>query len=462
MDFLSLPFITIGLASLLGGALLSWRAKNPRPVAIASSLITLLSFLLAAREVAAAGHARLFDPLLRCFEADALDAMPMAFYAALTFIVLLLAPKRDAGGRALAGMLLISASTQTAYAAANLATLAAGWWLTSVPFAFGMFGPQRGQKVTQVFLAASCIALTAGIILMHTVEINEISHTGKLAFGLLMLAVFLRKGLFPLHGWMVHAFEHGPLLPTALMFNGHLGALLVARAEGTALPETAQHALDILGMAALATALVTSLRAFAEKKPRRLLARLCVSQACFILVGLSTVDDKGITGGLLHWMVVAVATTGLVCILRALEVRISGVADPAGHLGLAVKVPRFATFFFVCGFALIGLPGTLGYCAEDLIYHGTLENHSWLGLALLFTTAFNAINFMRLFGLLFLGVLPKHVIDIPDALPRERWPLAACMMFLILGGLFPSTIIRWRAEAASVIESALGGGQQHE
>ncbi len=462
MDHLSFPFITIGLGSLLGGAVIAWRAKNPRPAALVSSLITLLSFLLAVREVAAAGQARLFDPLLHWFEADALDAMPMAFYAALTFIVLLLMPKRDAGGRALAGMLLISAATQTAYAAADLVTLAVGWWLTSVPFALGMFGLQRGQKVTQFFLAASCIALTAGIIILQTTQIEDLSHTSMLAFGLLMLAVILRKGVFPLHGWMVHAFEHGALLPTALMFNGHLGALLIARAEGTALPQTAQHALDILSVAALITALITSLRAFAETKPRRLLARLCVSQACFILVGLATADDKGITGALLHWMVVAVASTGLVCILRALEVRVSGAADPAGHLGLAVRAPRFATFFFVCGFALIGLPGTLGYCAEDLIYHGTLTNHPWLGLALLFATAFNAINFMRLFGTLFLGVLPKHVIDVPDALPRERWALAACVVFLILGGLFPSIIIRWRSEAASVIESALGGGQRHE
>ena len=462
MEFLSLPFITIGLAALFGGTLISLRSSNPRNVAVTSSVIALLSFLFSAREVAAAGHTRLFDPLLHCFEADALDAMPMAFFAALTLVFVILAPKRDASSRALAGMLLISASTQTAYAAADLITLAVGWWLTSLPFALGMFGPHRGQKVMQGFLAASCLALTAAIILLHTTQMEDLSHTSMLAFGLLMLAVVLRKGVFPLHGWMVHAFEHGPLLPTALMFNGHLGALLVARAEGTALPQTAQHALDILSVAALITALVTSLRAFAEKKPRRLLARLCVSQACFILVGLGTADDKGITGSLIHWMVVAVASTGLVCILRALEVRVSGAADPTGHLGLAVKVPRFATFFFVCGFALIGLPGTLGYCAEDLIYHGTLENHSWLGLALLFTTAFNAINFMRLFGTLFLGVLPKHVINIPDALPRERWPLAACMVFLILGGLFPSVVIGWRAEAASVIETALGGAKPHE
>ena len=48
------------------------------------------------------------------------------------------------------------------------------------------------------------------------------------------------------------------------------------------------------------------------------------------------------------------------------------------------------------------------------------------------------------------------VTDIPDALPRERWPLTACVVFLIFGGLLPGTIIGWREDAAQVIEKALG------
>ncbi|MCB1275335.1 MAG: hypothetical protein KDL09_02085 [Prosthecobacter sp.] len=291
---------------------------------------------------------------------------------------------------------------------------------------------------------------------MHTTEIEDLSHASMVAFGLIILAVILRKGVFPLHGWMLSAFEKGPLLPTALLFNGHLGALLIARSEAHALPQAARHALDILSTVAIATALITSIRGLAENRPRRLLALLCVSQAGFILAGIATANAEGITGALLHWLVVSAASTGLICIVRVLEVRVAGVADPASHLGLAVKAPRLATFFLVCGLALIGLPGTLGYCAEDLLFHGALESHPYIGLALLVATAFNAINLIRLFSILFLGVLPKHVIDIPDALPRERWPLAACAVFLICGGLLPGTIIAWRSEAAHVMEQALG------
>jgi NADH-quinone oxidoreductase subunit M len=456
MQYLSLPFISTGIASLAVGAILSLTGRNPRPIAIGSAFMSLLCMLLAVREVGVAGHGRLFDPLLPFFDADGLDAVPMAFYAALTAIFVTLAPKRDASGKALAGMLIVSAATQIAYAGTNLAVLVAGWWLTSVPFVLGMFGKHPGQKYANGILITSCAALTAAIFVLHTTQLEDLSHTTMLAFGLIIFAVILRKGVFPLHGWMVSAFEHGPLLPTALLFNGHLGALLIARSEAIALPQTAKHALDILGLVALATALITSVRGLVEKKPRRLLAYLCLSQASFILVGLATANAEGITGALIHWLVVSTASAGLICIVRVLEVRVSVIEDPSGHLGLATKTPRLATFFLVCGLALIGLPGTLGYCAEDLLFHGALENHPWVGLCLPVATAFNAINLMRLFSILFLGVLPKHVIDIPDALPRERWPLTACVVFLIFGGLLPSTIIGWRSEAAQDIEKALG------
>ena len=456
MTFLSFPYISIGLGFLLVGAIWAFKSANPRFAALCAASASFGSFLLSALEVAKAGHDRLFDPWLRIFEADALDAVPMAFFAALTLVVITLAPKRDSGGKALAGILLLAAATQTTYAAANFAVLATGWWLTSLPFVLRMFGADRSQKLAQGFLIASSVALTAAIAVLHHIEIDEISHASRLAFGLIILAVALRKGLFPLHGWMIHAFEHGPLLPLALLFNGHLGALLIARSETAALTLSEKHVLGFLSIAALVTALITSIRGFAEKKPRHMLGLLCLSQASFILAGIATASAEGITGALVHWLVVSAASTGLIAIVRVLEVRVSGSADPTAHLGLATKAPRLATFFLVCGLALIGLPGTLGYCAEDLIFHGALENHPWIGIALPIATAFNAINLLRLFNILFLGVLPKHVIDIPDALPRERWPLAACAVFLVLGGIFPGRIIHWREDAAHELETGLG------
>lgn len=464
MTTLSLPYVTIGIASLFAGVFLTLRHNQPgsgRKTAIVSTLVAMISFMLAAWEVHAGNGARLLDPWISWFEADALGAVPMFFFAALSMLFLALAPKRDAGGSALAGMLLLTASTEIAYAASNLITLAAGWWLACVPFVFKFFGNPPARKVVSLFLISSALALTAAVVVLRATALTDFAHAGHLALWFVVLAVALRKGLFPFHSWVVASFEHGPLLPTALLFNGHLGALLIARSEAAALPDFAHHVLDWLSIAALVTALIASLRSCVEKRPRRLLAFVCISQASFILAGLATANAEGITGALIHWLVVTAASSGLIAIVRILEVRVMDVTNPESNLGLAVKAPRLATFFLICALALIGLPGTLGYCAEDLLFHGALQSHPFLGIALLVATAFNAINLIRLFGVLFLGVLPKHVIDIPDALPRERWPLAACIFFLIAGGIFPGRIIPWRAHAAHEMEKGLGIHAHH-
>ncbi|HEY1083935.1 MAG TPA: proton-conducting transporter membrane subunit [Prosthecobacter sp.] len=464
MDTLSLPFLSTGILALFTGSALAWcqaSSATHRRRSILFAAAAVVCFCLADWNLHSLGHPACGDAWLPWLEVTSLNAVPLIFFSVLTLFYIALAPKRDAGGRSLSGMLFLAAATAMAYSSGNLLVLLAGWWLTCVPFVGGFFGKFSANRVISGFLIASCVALTASVFFLHATHVEDLSHASAASFGLLLLAVILRKGVFPVHSWVVAAFESGPLLAASLLFNSHLGALVVARSEMVTLPHIDLQLLDVLSIAAMATSLITSLRACVEKKPRRLLAYICLSQAGFILAGIATANAEGITGALLHWLVVTAASSGLVAIVRILEVRVSDVTDPAGNLGLAVKAPRLATFFLLCGLALIGLPGTLGYCAEDLLFHGALENHPFLGIALPVATAFNAINLLRLFGLLFLGVLPKHVIDIPDALPRERWPLAACMLFLVFGGILPGVVISWRAPAAEAIARSIRTEEAH-
>ena len=88
MSYLSAPYITLGLGALALGALFCPWVKNPRAFASAAALTACISFLFGAFEVASLAQARLLDPWLVCFTADALDAVPMAFFAALTIFVI--------------------------------------------------------------------------------------------------------------------------------------------------------------------------------------------------------------------------------------------------------------------------------------------------------------------------------------------------------------------------------------
>ena len=231
--------------------------------------------------------------------------------------------------------------------------------------------------------------------------------------------------------------------------------MLVAKLIVPLFPHTARNLFPVLSYLAIATALYVAIRALTENSPRRLLAFVALSQSACILAGLESGTAEGITGALVHWFVVTVSTMGLFGGLRLLEVRFGENLTASRHLGLAEHAPRLAVFFIVFGLALVGLPGTLSFCSQDLLIHGTLVSHPQTGLLLPIATAINAVSVFRLFARLFLGRRRTGFTVMADALPRERWILAAGVLFVVLGGLFPNVIVALQSVEAGTVEQAI-------
>jgi len=435
---LSFPFLSGGIALLLAGSiLLRGRFRMNRVMAAAASLLAAGCFLMAHL---AGGGVRAVEPVATGLAVDAFSGVPLVLHALLVVAAVVASPVRDLQGGQTGNLLLIGAGTSLALAGSGWG-MVLGWVLSTVPFLQPRGEGNNLTRQTRISLLGSVIALALAVVMGFGPEGAQGIH----ATVLVALAVALRKGIFPLHGGIVQMFDRGALLPAVVYFNGHAGALLTARLHGEG---SGTVVLSALGSAALLSAVLTAVRALVERRPRRVLGMLAVSQASFILTGLAVGNDAGRSGAMLHWLVVSAATLGMAVVLRGVEARVADARNPTGPLGLAVHAPRLAVFFLICGLALVGLPGTAGYCAEDLLFHGALESHPWLGVALPFATALNAITILRLFGLIFLGVLPRHVAAVPDALPRERCILAACAVLLVAGGLLPGLLLPAVAPAA--------------
>jgi NADH-quinone oxidoreductase subunit M len=385
----------------------------------------------------------------------------MVLFSCLTLGAMLVLPRRDCNSRTIGGILFLLGSTLLAYSAENLLVLLLAWILSTVP----SFLAQWFRAVTwrpRMALLLSSIALALAIALIaadgHAMSIEGLKGQGPggmAVFGLLVVAVISRKGICPAHAWVADAVEGGPLIPTALLLNGHFGALLVAKLIVPLFPHTARNLFPVLSYLAIATALYIAVRALTENSPRRLLALIALSQSACILAGLESETVEGITGALVHWIVVTVSTMGLFGVLRLLEVRFGENLTASRHLGLAEHAPRLAVFFIVFGLALVGLPGTLSFCSQDLLIHGTLASHPLTGLLLPIATAMNAVSVFRLFARLFLGRRRTGFTVMADALPRERWILTLGVLFVVLGGLFPNAIVAQRSAEANGVEQAI-------
>lgn len=378
---------------------------------------------------------------------ETLGGALMLLFSCLSLVSMLVLAKRDCNSRTVAGILFVLGATLVAYSTKNLLIFLAAWIAITIPFfvprlfAARSWRPRIGLLLSIAALALAVILIRLNGQAMWIDQLKGRSPGGMAVFALLVLAVIFRKGICPAHAWIADAAEGGPAIPTALLLNGHFGALLVAKLIVPLFPLATQNLFPVLSYLALATALYVAIRALSENSPRRLLAFLALSQSACILAGLESRTPEGMAGALVHWFVVTVSTMGLFAILRLLEVRFGENLTASRHLGLAEHAPRLAVFFAIFGLALVGLPGTLSFCSQDLLIHGTLASHPLTGLLLPLAIAMNAVGVLRLFTRLFLGKRRTGFTVMADALPRERWALTMVLLFVVLGGLFPNAIV---------------------
>ncbi len=381
-----------------------------------------------------------------CFDALAL------LYTCLCFAVFVLLPRRDCTWFNVSGILFLLGCTLLAYWTNNLLILAAAWMLSSVPFlTVAWLGsrpwrPRAGLLFSSLALAVALAWLWVRSRTFTMSALPRHAFAGALVFWLLALAVILRKAMVPGRAWVTEIAETTSAMPAALLLNEHIGALLMIKWIVPLAPHTGSR-FPMLADIALMAALYFAIRALSENSPRRLLALLTITQSACILSGLASGTASGTAGALIHWIVVSVTSVGLFAILRLLEVRFGGQLSVRRHYGLAEHSPRLAVFFAIFALAFIGLPGTLGFVSQDLLNHGALESHPWIGLLLPIATAMNAISMFRLFTRLFLGKRRTGITVMADALPGERWALIAGVLFIVLGGLFPQVILRQSSAA---------------
>jgi len=467
--------LTIALPALTALALRFVEGRRADRLAMGGALATLVSGGAIAARHALGGGALTADatpcpwsgaPL---FGVDALSSVLIPFFAFMVALVVVSTPRRLASRDANVTILLTESAVLALYASRDLVAVALLWLLSAAPALVALRRRDRGKpRVQRAALVCGLplvgsgvlVAIASGLLIWHASALAVTSPTSidalggvgasKVAFGLFVAAVLLRKGVIPFHSWLPPLFEHGPLGLVMILFNAHLGAFLVARVIIPVFSDMSATTATAVTAVALLTALYAAVVASAQTDPRRLLGFVSMSQASFVFVGLESFNDEGVAGALVLWLSLALASTAAVMIYRALEARAGRRSLDAYH-GLASRTPRLAVAFIVCGLAMAGLPGTLGFAAEDLLVHGVLASHPAIGVLLVLAAGLNAVNVLRMFTRVFLGRERKQVAAYPDLTRREGVAFAAVLLLVVGTGIAPTGVVASRREAARAI-----------
>lgn len=374
---------------------------------------------------------------------------PLVPLAALLHVLLALASLHTRGHR-------FSFSRMLAAEAVLIATFSCQQpWLLVVLLLVQTFFPLVELRLAQAATAVYSLhmAVFAGCLIVgQTLVSSRSAVLMSIGIGLLLVATFIRSGVFPGHVWVADLFGQVSLRTALLFMTPMSGVYCGVR---LLLPVAPSWALQALVVAAAFSSFYAAGMALVQCDARRFFCYLLLSQSALVLMGLGSDSAIAVTGALCMWISIALALTGFGITLRAVEARM-GTLSLRDFNGLYELFPHLAVLFLITGLASVGFPGTVGFVGSELLIDGTIAVQPLVGVAIVVSTALNGLAIMAAYFRLFTG-RRRTVYAHLRGRPLERLAVLLFVLLILGGGIFPQPGVRSQFVAAErLLEQRLG------
>lgn len=249
----------------------------------------------------------------------------------------------------------------------------------------GVWGGARRGPATLKFVIYTMfgsllmlVAIIAFGLDAGTFDLSEMGANGSIAMFLaFVLAFSIKAPIWPFHGWLPDAYREAPAEVTGIL-SGTMAKTAAYGLFFIAIPHFPGPVADlrdvILALAAIGL-IYGSLLAFRQPDFRGVVAYSSLAQLCLIFIGLISVTDSGLNGGLLQMVNHGLASAGLFLLAGCVEQR-TGTGDFALLGGMARGRPILATVLIMLGVISLAVPGSGVFAGEFLILNGVFP-HGW-------------------------------------------------------------------------------------
>ncbi|MFC3478664.1 monovalent cation/H+ antiporter subunit D family protein [Halobacterium litoreum] len=222
------------------------------------------------------------------------------------------------------------------------------------------------------------------------------------AFALMVVGLFIKVAVFPLHTWQPDAYAGAPDsvsgLISALVSTVAAYALLrvVYTVFGAGFLDANPLATSLLVAGATISIVVGSLLAVSQTRVKRMLAYSSVSQFGLVVAAISIGNVTALTGAAVHLVGHAVMKGGLFLTAGLVDTE-TGATTVDDYAGLVKRSPVGAGVFGVLAVAMVGVPPTVGFAGKWYVAVGAAESGSWALLAVIVaSTVLTLAYFARL------------------------------------------------------------------
>tara|TARA_B100000315_G_scaffold259365_1_gene315116 strand:+ start:503 stop:2068 length:1566 start_codon:yes stop_codon:yes gene_type:complete len=264
------------------------------------------------------------------------------------------------------------------------------WELTLIPmfFLIGVWGGKNRLYASikfVIFMVAGSVFMLVGIIVLYhaggktfdIVELSRVSYPAELQMGLFLgffAAFAVKMPMFPIHTWLPDAHTEAPtagsvILAGILLKMGGYGFLRFSLPMFPHAVNTLFIPLLILSVTAIIYGAYVTLM---QNDMKRLIAYSSVNHMGFVTLGIFTLNQTGVEGGILQMINHGIITGALfLCVGMIYERTHSRMIDDYG--GLFKTIPVFTVFFAIFTLAAIGFPGMNAFVGEFLIISGAFK-----------------------------------------------------------------------------------------
>ena len=266
-----------------------------------------------------------------------------------------------------------------------------------------------------------------------------------------LIAYAVKLPIFPLHTWLPDA--HGEATaPVHMLLAGILlkmGGYALIRMNVEMLPDAHVYFAPILLILGIVNIIYAALTSFAQRNLKRKIAYSSISHMGFVLIGIASFTDLGLSGAMLQMISHGLIGASLFFLVGATYDRTHTlILDEMG--GVGKQMPKIFAMFTTCSLASLALPGMSGFVAELMVFVGFSNSEAYsqtFKIIVVFLAAVGVIltpiYLLSMLREIFYGPENKELTShekLIDAEPREVF-IIACLLIPIIGiGFYPKMI----------------------
>ncbi len=321
-----------------------------------------------------------------------------------------------------------------------LGAFATGFFLYGIALVYGTTGTMNLTEIRTIML---------GLAPKPAATYNSMLLTLGMVFIIVGLA--FKVSAFPFHQWAPDVYEGAPTVVAGFMSTaGKTAAFsaLILLFPYALLPTNAPHIGNekiqiVLAVLAACSMLYGNIVAVAQTRIKRMLAYSSIAHAGYMLLGVSALNENGITGVAIYsavYILMQISAFGIVSVLEKADGNGFELED---YAGLSKRRPWMAFMLAIIMLSLAGIPPFAGFFGKYYLFLAAINaGMVWLAIVGVISSIIASYFYLRVIVLMYFRDTKDSLIVVePEKMNTSFIAIALASAALLILGLQPSLLI---------------------